>query len=134
MRIALAILVAKEGLVAEGAGVGAAAGELDLGAVVEVIGAVAGEDVMEVMVTLDGVVGVVELADGAHVGGTEARRHVEAAPAEAVGPAHSRRSSPTAAWRVVGGVWSGSPRSTMSAPVFCNVALRRDGAVRADDD
>ena len=75
--VALAVFVTEEGLVAEGAGVGATAGELNLSAVMKVIGAVAGEDVVEVMVALDRKVGVVEGAERAHIGGAETRGHVD---------------------------------------------------------
>ena len=54
--LAFAVFIAEQGLIAEGAGVGASAGELDFGAVMQVVGAIAGEDVVEVMVALYGIV------------------------------------------------------------------------------
>ena len=78
-KIAFAVLVAEQGLVAEGAGPGTATGELDFGAKAEMVGAIAGKDVVLVAVALNGVVGEIERPEGTHVGGTEAGRGVDGA-------------------------------------------------------
>ena len=123
--VTLAVLVAEECFVAEGAGVGATAGELDFGAVMKVIRAVAGEDVVQVMVSLDRVVGVVEWTERAHIGCAKTGCAVE--EALLVAPAASGNHLP----RVCGELWQGLIRFAAEDDIGFRFVECSDGGYRS---